>query len=738
MLKQITQFIAITSMLCCAQAAVAVANPIADGTTNTPASFEKTDTPNEQPVSTEKPVMLTADNMEYLQAENKVIASGNVEVVQGDTLVICDKLSYDRTNNIVRASGNVSVMEAGGNVVFAEEIELKDDLVTGVINQFKARLSDDSLFAADRAVKVDENITELDNAVYSPCKIRCNDSGDPTGDPLWQLRADHVQIDEKEQTVTYKNAQMELYGVPFLYTPYLSHATPNANNKSGIIPPEFGRNKNLGSVYKTPFYYAIAPDKDVTITPIITSQEGIVLAENYRQKFDNGAMTVDGSVTHPRDRDALGNVTNGNQWRGHMFAKGDFDALSDNSYGFDVKRTTDDTYLRRYDFGSDTQLTSRAYSDNYHVLGSSDRNSLSVEALAFQGLTAQDDAARIPLILPMVEFDYESDPGAYNDRFFIDSNAMVLSRDIGSKTRRLSNKIGWKLPYISEGGQMIEFETSLRGDVYNVSDVLQTNGQNYDGTTGRLVPEVSALWHYPFIKTLENGSALLEPIMQVTASPNGGNPGEIPNEDSLVPEFTDTNLFDANRFAGYDRIETGTRASYGVRGLVNVDKAYLDGLFGQHYRLKEDPSFPFSNDPADRLSDYVGKLGIQYMPFYLAYRFRLDKQNLAPHRSEFDFSYSAKRYSLGATYLSIQKDPIFASREELSSYGSVNVTPNWTLKLSARNDLQIDQMTGMGSEIIYNNECLNISNVINREFTRDRDVKPSTSFLIRVSFKNLN
>ncbi len=736
MLKPITQFMLFVSALCYAQ--LAVANPITGSTTNTPASFKQADTPNEVPVKADNPVMLTADNMEYLQAESKVIATGNVELVQGDTIVICDQLTYNRANNTVRATGNVSVMEAGGNVIFAEEIELKDDLQTGAINQFRARLADDSLFAAERAVKLDENITELDNAVYSPCKLRCNDAGNPEGNPLWQMRADHVTIDEKEQTVTYKNAQMELYGVPFLYTPYLSHATPNADNKSGIIPPEFGRNENLGNVYKTPLYYAISPDKDVTVTPIITSQEGMVLAENYRQKFDNGTMTVDGSVTRPRDRDGLGNVTNGNQWRGHMFAKGDFDTMTDNAYGFDARRTTDDTYLRRYDFATDTQLTTRAYSDNYHVLDSSERNSLSVEALSFQGLTAADDPDRIPLIFPMVQFAYESDTGAYNDRYFVESNALMLSRDVGSKTRRLSNKIGWKLPYISEGGQMIEFETSMRGDIYNVSNVLQNNGNTFDGTTGRLVPEVSALWHYPFIKTLERGSIVIEPIAKLVTSSNGGNPDKIPNEDGSVPEFNDTNLFDNNRFAGYDRLETGTRASYGVRGLVNIDKAYFDGLFGQHYRVKEDPSFPFSNDPYDKLSDYVGKLGVHYMPFYLAYRFRLDKQDLAPHRNEIDISYAARRFSLGATYLSIQDDPIFATREELSSYGSVNVTSNWTVKLSARNDLQINQMTGMGGEIIYNNECLNISNVINREFTRDRDVKPSTDFLVRVSFKNLD
>ncbi len=709
--------------------------------TAAPNSFTPTVMPSESIVSDEKPVVLTADQIDYLQQEDVVVARGRVEVIQGDTLLLADKLVYQRRSGVVNAEGNVSVMDQTGSVIFADEVELIDDMRSGVIEQFKTRLTDDTVFAAARAVKVDDNVLEMDHALYSPCKVKCAEDlaeGEHPKDPLWQLRAKHVRVDQAAQRVVYDDAWMELYGFPVFYTPYLSHATPGADGKSGITVPEFERNDNLGNVYKLPVYYAIGRDRDMIITPIYTSREGPVIRTLYTQRFDSGLMKIDSSLTNPRDRDTLGNLAPGRQVRGHIFAVGDFEPSDDTRWGFDAKRTTDDTYLRKYDIDGSTSLTARVYGETYNFTGSSSRSSLTADGLAFQGLAAGDDQDNIPLALPLVNFDYESDVGAYGSRYFINSNALVISRTIGAQSRRLSNTLGWRLPYITDSGQVIELTSQVRGDIYDVSDVPDGAGGVFNGVTGRVVPEVSALWRYPFINQFSKTNLVLEPVVNLVASPNGGNPDSIPNEDSLVPEFTDTNLFSSNRFAGYDRIEQGARASYGLRGLMNYREAYIDALFGQHYRVQEDSNFPFSNDINDHLSDYVGKVGVQIRPFYLAYRFRMDKETLVQRRKELDMRYTSKPVMFAVSYISLQNDPVFASREEVSGNARVKVAKNWAVGVAGRRDLLIDQLTNIGGEIVFENECMNISNVISREYTRDREVKPNTSYLIRVSLKNLN
>ena len=688
-------------------------------------------------VSQDEPVALSAEDVSYDQNNAQVLARGNVEVVQGESVLLAQELSYDQKNGRVKAKGDVSLMDASGNVVFADEMELQEDMSAGVIRQFRARLADGSLFASTRGRKINEHVTELDRAVYSPCRVVCDD-GEPK-EPMWQLKAERVRIDEAEQEVTYNDVQLEAFGLPVFYSPYLSHATPGADNKSGFLTPELQANGNLGTVVKAPYYYVFGQDQDMTITPYFTTQEGLVMAGEYRQRFDNGSMITDGSITRPKDRNALGFVDNGNEIRGHFNAKGQFSYDPDTDWGFDVRRTTDDTYLRRYKFSQDTQLTSRVYGERYNLTAPGDRSFLRAQALAFQGLTAQDDSARIPTALPQFDLMYESEPGRYQARTMFTANATALTRDEGPKSRRLSMTGGWKLPYITQDGQIIEVQTRLRTDVYDVEDVALAGGRQFDGTTGRVIPEAELSWRYPLINRLEGGqSMLLEPVVAMAISPRGGNPEKIPNEDSRVPEFTDTNLFDANRFTGYDRVETGPRLSYGLRSQFQfADGAAIHGLIGQHYRTQADRNFPFSNDLNDKLSDYVGKVGLDAAPFTVAYRFRLDKETLSPQRHEVDSALTYGPLTLSGNYLMLSNDPILANKEEISGTGVVNLTDEWQWFVTSRRDIETSFTPSASTGITFKNECTYITTMIGREFTRDRDIEPTTTFLFRIALKNL-
>jgi LPS-assembly protein len=685
--------------------------------------------------SDREPVLFSAEEVHYDQERDLVTASGKVEVTQGETVLLADTMTYNQKTNQLRAEGNVSLLEPSGNVYFADALELRNDLKTGVIQQFKARLADDSRLVSTGARKIDEDRIELFKAAYTPC-----DCGTPENPktPQWQVRADHVLVDQEAQKVVYDNATLEAYGIPVFYTPYLSHATPGADNSSGLLTPEYAHSKNLGAVVKVPVYYAIAPDKDATFIPIYTSEEGLVMSGEYRQMFDSGQLITDGSITRPQNRTTQGFPTYGHQTRGHINAQGRFRLAKDYDWGLDIHRTTDDTYLRRYNFSNETLLTSKVYAEGFNFVGDNDRTYGNIEGIAFQGLTARDEARRIPIALPLMNFTTQSDPGIYDSRFSFDANALSLYRELGPESRRLSAISAWRLPYISEGGQVIEFSTQLRSDVYAVNDVPLSNGEMYDGTTGRLVPQASMLWRYPFINQWESGSMIIEPTVSAVISPGGGNPEKIPNEDSLVPEFTDTNLFSTDRFAGLDRIENGPRVSYGLRGQMYLPpEKYIHWLIGQNYRTRNDPSFPYSNDRTSHFSDYVGKIGLSYHPFEIAYRFRLDRETLAAQRNEVNagFNYDWLRVSLA--YLALKNDPILADKEHISGSTGVQLSKNWTWTLGGSENLQISQPVSAYTGLVYRNECAQITSIVGREYTRDRDIKPSTNFLFRISLKNL-
>ena len=82
-----------------------------------------------------------------------------------------------------------------------------------------------------------------------------------------------------------------------------------------------------------------------------------------------------------------------------------------------------------------------------------------------------------------------------------------------------------------------------------------------EATTARFFPQVGLNWRYPFARAGEDSSQIIEPVVNIVAGPNGGNPDEIPNEDSQAFEYDGTNIFDFNRFGGTDRVTSGARAS---------------------------------------------------------------------------------------------------------------------------------------------------------------------------------
>lgn len=698
--------------------------------------FPKTSLKPQTPFSSNDPVFLNADNINYDKENNIVTADGSVEISQGETIILADYVLYDQEKNVVVARGNVSMVDSTGSVYFAEEMALEEGLKQGVVAQFKARLSDNSLFSANAAKRYNENVTELHKAIYSPCPV-C--AGDADSNPLWQMRADHVMIDTEQQKVSYDDAFMEIYGVPVLYSPYFSHPTPNADNKSGLLTPTFKQSTNLGSVYKQPYYYTISPDKDFTIIPILTSLEGPVLAGEYRQRFNNGKMTFDGSITQPQTRDAGGATDKGQNYRGHFNANGDFNYDETTDWGFDLHRTSDDTYLRRYDFSNDSLLTSRFYVEKYDFINDGGRSSAGVQALKFDGLTATDNAKTAPIVLPLFDFNWQSPLRNNGDWFFLTGNIMSLTRQQGAESRRFSATAGWNLPYISSDGQVIEFEAHLRNDIYSVNEQPLPSGGKYNGQTGRILPEASVTWRYPLISRSGNISVTIEPIVMFSASPNGGNSSKIPNEDSQVPEFNTSNLFSPNRYSGYDQVETGSQISYGLRGQAQIyNDKYVDWLLGQNYHTDTSSNFPFSNDPTSHLSDYVGKVGLNYDPFTLSYRTRLDKDTLAFNQNEVDATANYYPFSIRTSYLRLNNDITLGDREEISGSFNVNLTQKWQWGVATTRDLKISQPVSASTSLIYKNECIYILNTLGKTYTQDRDIKPAITYLFRVSFKNLD
>ncbi|MEE8173648.1 MAG: LPS-assembly protein LptD, partial [Alphaproteobacteria bacterium] len=429
---------------------------------------------------------------------------------------------------------------------------------------------------------------------------------------------------------------------------------------------------------------------------------------------------------------------------GHLFSDGRFQLDPVWNYGYEFERASDVTYLSFYRINSKDTLTTRPY-----VEGINGRNYASGNAYFFQGLEIDDDQDQIPIVLPLLDFNHRGAPGAFGAFNSFDANFMSLHRIDGADSRRLSLEGGWHLPYIGRSGSVYRLSATLRGDVYHVNNVESSGtarATKARGFTGRVRPELIAEWRLPLVRRIGAIQQLVEPIVQGILSPYGGNPGEIPNEDSQDFEFDDTKLFSNNRFTGLDRVESGPRINYGLRfGFFGAGGGRTQGMIGQSARLKEDDTFNQGSGLEENFSDYVGRVRISPADvFDLAYRFRLARENFAARRNEIELAAGPRAFRINIGYALLEEQipesdtTAFANREEIAAAAEARITRFWRVGAGTRRDL-----TGSGGTInwygalTYEDECLLFATRVNKNFTRDRDVQPETSLLFTIQFKHL-
>ncbi|WP_161315492.1 LPS-assembly protein LptD [Sneathiella litorea] len=684
-------------------------------------------------LDTSKEALLTADEVTYFNTEQRVEATGNVEIVQGDRILRSDRVIYDIGADTVRAEGNVVLMDPTGNVLFADNMDLENELKTGAIRDFKLLFTDRSRLAAHDAVRETENRTVLNKAVFTSCEP-CRE--DPTRAPIWQIKSEKVIHDRTEKTITYRNAFLEFFGVPIVYTPYFSHPDPTVDRESGFLAPTAFTSSILGYGVTTPYYYVISEDKDMTITPTITSKEGVQMAAEYRQAVKSGKFQFDGSLTYVDEVDDNNIETGDKEFQGHIRGDGQFRIDDTWVWGYDVFRTSHDTYLEKYDISDEDTLTSYAY-----LAGQRGRNYSQLSAYSFQGLTEDDDAGETPIVPGWWNYSFVGEPNSFGGRFSADADALAIYRTDGQDTDRFSLEGGYHIPYTTSNGQVITFDTSLRGDLYYAHDILAdpddpSSATDQNDFYGRVVPSASVKWRYPFVRQAGTIRQMVEPIVEGVWSDVLGD-NDTPNEDSLSFEFDDTNLFGSNRYAGLDEVETGARVNYGINmGVYGASGGYTTLLFGQSYNFSNNTGFENGTGLEDQFSDYVARLEIRPAHYLqLVNRIRLDHDSLYLARNEVTMKMGRTDdwFNLGYVYLRDDVNSLSQNkREEVYIEGKTKVAEFWSVYGSYRRNLvnsgnSVDGTIGFE----YLDECFGFTLEASRSFTRDRDVEPNTS----ISFK---
>jgi LPS-assembly protein len=742
-------------------------------------------------------MLVKANEVDYDYTNHRVSAVGNVQIYYNGATIEADRVVYDQVTKRLRAEGNARLTEADGKVTYGQVIDLTDDYRDGFVDSLRVETADDTRVAATRANRSEGNFTVFENGVYTACEP-CKD--DPKKPPLWQVKAARIIHNQTERMMYFEDARIEFFGVPIGYVPYLATPDPTVKRKSGVLMPILSNSTVYGFGVEIPYYFALAPNYDLTISPRFTTKQGVLLQGEFRHRLENGSYTIRGAGIWQLDKNYFGgdNPTPGfRDFRGSLESSGKFNLTSNWTWGWDALLISDATFFQDYrisslqarnpdPFGAAlTEGTSQLW-----LTGRGERSYFDARTMYFKGFSTSDVQAELPVILPVIDYNKVFDQQVWGGEVSFISNFTSLTRDSASFDAISANAVAgglcttltadpavkipancllrgipgsytrftaeaqWRRQFTDPIGQVWIPFASLRTDLATASIDNQVGVSNYieTGTTDvvRVMPTVGLEYRYPFIAVQSWGTQTVEPIAQVIFRPNEPDIGRLPNEDSQSLVFDDSNLFKVDKFSGYDRVEGGGRSNVGIQYTAQFNRGgYFNALFGQSYQLFGTNSFATGDATNTGLnsgldttrSDYVARL--QFQPnrtYQFTSRFRFDEGDFTLKRLELEATGNFDRWRVTLLYGDYAAQPelgFLSQREGVLVNTAYKINPNWVVSTAVRYDIQAGKLDQTRVGIGYIDDCYMLSFNYIGDFTFSGNVQSNNTFMLQMSLRTL-
>ena len=663
-------------------------------------------------------MVVDARELVYDKDKNTVSAVGDVQILYQGRTIEADRVVYDRIAKRVIAQGNARITESNGTVITGDRFNLTDDFRDGFIDSLRVVNPDKTRFTAPRAERTDGETFVFDKGIYTACEP-CKDQ--PERPPLWQVRAAKIIHKKSEQTIYYEDARIEFWGIPLAYIPYLSGPDSTVKRKSGFLAPKFINTGRLGYGVGLPYFFNLAPNYDLTVTPTYLSKQGLLGQVEWRHRLVNGAYKIRASGIFQQEPEGFLPTPLGagnKEFRGSVESNGKFYLNPRWTFGWNVAMSTDRWFYKNYRITNEsisaTTYLQESISTAY-LNGQSETAWFDARGYYFQPLTSVDWQKQQPVVLPVIDYDKRvHNPSFLGGEITFNANVTSLQRDVAAfqqipqqksflittptyslydgcavyrkdqclvrglagNVSRATAEVSWRRNFIDPIGQVWTPYASVRADIFsvnpstsgypnaNVASIVDTS----DEVFGRAMPAIGLMYRYPFVAKTGWGTHIIEPVAQVVARPNETNSLRVANEDAQSLVFDDSNLFEWHgKFSGYDRVEGGTRANVGLRYTGRFgDDAYANMLFGQSYNLAGRNSFARgdlanvgldSGLNTDR-SDFVARAQISpFKNFMVAAGARFNETTFETQRVDAAATYTNSIFTTSVSYGRYEPQP---------------------------------------------------------------------------------
>ena len=689
---------------------------------------------DQQPVTLPRPVpgdvsedaaTVLADEI-TLQGDRTLTARGGVVIWYQGARLVASALRVDGETGALTIEGPIHLTrpdQAGGPddiTLVADSAQLDRRLQDGILRGARLVIARELQLAAREVRRSDGGrITTMTNVVTSSCRVCAND---PT--PLWEIRARSITHDADRGELILERPQLRAFGLPVAGLPFtITAPDPSVDRKSGFLRPSIRTTSGLGFGVKVPYFITLGRSADATLTPYVSASRTRTLEARYRQAFSNGGLQLDGAISRDDLQDG--------ETRGYLFGAAAFDLPRGYRLGMQLQHTSDRAYLLDYGITDADRLWSGMTLDRVQ------RNRLFAARVGtYDTMRENEEGATSPAQVADVIWRRRSNPAAVGGELLLEWSAHAHRRPStadgeGRDMARASLRADWRRSRILPGGVVAAALAAANADIYRI-----VQDSEYDSLQARVLPSAGVELRWPLVGHGNGATHLVEPVAQLIYTPRHDGEDDIPNEDSRLIEFDEGNLFDMNRFPGWDAHEQGLRANLGVTWTRIDPTGWSLGLTGGRVlRDRADDGFGPDSPLRGKRSDWLIAANYDSGTGIAVSGRGLIADSGSVSRGELRMGVLRPDMQLSAGYLWIDADRDenrLANTSEAVMATGWQIAPGWWGSAEARYDFGADRMQKAALAVQYRNECITLDMGVGRRFTSSDAVRAETDFGLSV------
>ncbi len=561
------------------------------------------------------PTTIDAQSIEGV-SELEVTARGRVEFQREDLTVYSEFLRFNQEFGRIEADGGVRLLR-GADRFFGPRLRYNTRDDSGVFEGANFILQGESSTmrgTAERLEFLGKDLYRLVKGSFTSCE---------PGKEDWRFEAGELEIDNERSVATVRDGRFKFFDTTLLPLPYGSFSL-DKQRKSGVLTPHYAQSTRRGPELAVPYYWNIAPEQDLTLTPSFMTKRGAQLKTDYRYMD----RTYTGNLRYelvPHDK-LLGasrsafSLLHQQQITPQLAGNLNFNKVSDSRYFVDLT-----SHVNQVSTGILQQTGTLSYGGAVAGIG------YGVSALMQRWQTLQDPLAPITppyARLPQINFSTGKNDIAGKFDVAVPAEYVRFSHPTLVEGTRLSFNPTLTAPFLAPG-YFVTPKIGMRHADYHLTHLApgqpdkQSVSLPWMSVDSGLIFDRGVNWFgQPLTQTLE-------PRLFYVYAPNR-NQSQMPLFDTALSDFNYAQIFTENRFAGGDRFGDANQLTLAAssRLLTPNGEELLRATIGQRYYLADEKvgltptSLLRTRNQSDLLAAVGGRLGpnfsfdsaVQYNP----------------------------------------------------------------------------------------------------------------------------